>query len=352
MQARISEVVFGHLDDGSVIKKYQLCNARGSIATFLNLGASWVGFTRPNDSESLVLGCTTAIAFANQHAFLGSTVGRWANRIGYGQFQLNGQPVQLEVNLPPHHLHGGKKGFSNKVWQSNIQLVDDKTPTLTFTDFSPAGEGGFPGNITTTVVITLHDNDSVHFNYHATTDATTIFNITNHSYFNLDGQTSGTLSNHEFRIESQSFLEADETALPTGKVKATEGTVLDFSTWTSAWQHLNPMIDENLERAGGYDHCYCFPDDRQLKTLASARNKSRNLKLTCRSTLPGMQFYTSNFLGGTPVGDESRFKTHGAFCFEPGLWPDSPNHDHFPESVISPDQPFSAIIEYSFETLE
>ena len=352
MKASISEVVFGQLEDGSIIKQYQLRNARGSVATFLNLGASWVGFQRASDQESLVLGCTSAETFAKQHAFLGSTVGRWANRIANGQIKLQGQTIQLEVNLPPHHLHGGKQGFSNQIWQSHIQLLNDQTPTLTFTYFSPVGEGGFPGNITATVTITLTEEDTVRFAYHATTDAETIFNITNHSYFNLDGQSFGSLKNHQFKLESQTYLEADETALPTGTLLSSNNSVLDFSDWASAHDHLAPLSDPQLKRAGGYDHCFCFAQDGQLKTLASAKCPEKNLKLTCKSDLPGMQFYTSNFLGGTPVGDGSHFKTHGAFCFEPGLWPDSPNHEHFPECVIDPDHDFSAIIEYSFETLE
>jgi len=352
MKASISEVVFGKLDDGSVIKQFKLRNARGSIATFLNLGASWVGFQREADKESLVLGCTSAEAFANQHAFLGSTVGRWANRIGHGRLALNGQMIQLEINLPPHHLHGGNSGFSHQIWQSNIQLVDDKTPTLTFTYFSPDGEGGFPGNVSTTVTITLTDDDTVNFQYHATTDADTVLNITNHSYFNLAGQSEGNLKNHEFKIESQTYLDADETALPTGTLLSTQNTVLNFTDWVNAYQNLTPMTDEVLVRAGGYDHCYCFENDRKLKVLATARHLATNTELTCRSNLPGMQFYTSNFLGGTPVGNGTHYQTHGAFCFEPGLWPDSPNHSHFPESVISPEQEFSAIIEYSFKSLE
>ncbi|WP_196158105.1 aldose epimerase family protein [Reinekea sp. G2M2-21] len=352
MRASISEVEFGTLDDGSVIKKFLLRNSHGTEASFLNLGASWIGFKRQRDSQSLVLGCDDAQTFAHQHAFLGSTVGRWANRIGHGQAQLNGERIQVEVNLPPHHLHGGSHGFSFKLWESRIELADDATPTLTFSHFSPDGEGGFPGNLKTTVKITLTDDDTVRFEYHASTDAPTLLNLTNHAYFNLDGETSGSLRDHEFKLASHQYLEADDDALPTGRVLNSSGTVLDFANWTDVLTKLTPLCDEQLIRAGGIDHCFCYPDDQQLKILAQARHTGSNTQLTCRSTLPGMQFYTGNFLGGTPKSDDTRFATHGAFCFEPGYWPDSPNHEHFPDCTISPEKDFSAIIEYSFDSME
>jgi aldose 1-epimerase len=352
MKASISEVVFGQLGDGSNVKKYTLRNAKGSEANFLNLGASWVGFKRAQDNDSLVLGCETLDAFLNQHAFIGGTIGRYANRIGQGRFDLNGEPVQVEVNLPPHHLHGGKDGFSTKIWQSNIQLLDDTIPTLTFTYFSPEGEGGFPGNVETTVTITLTENDTVRFSYEATTDAPTVFNLTNHAYFNLDGQHSGSLENHEFKINSTQFLDADETALPSGDIVDAAATPLDFSQWKSVYEDLQTLSHERLQRAEGFDHCFCFDNHKELTPLASARFSEKGIDLTCHSDLPGMQFYTGNFLGGSPINETNHFKTHSAFCFEPGYWPDSPNHPHFPDCTIDEDNGYSAIIEYTFNSLE
>lgn len=352
MKASISELVFGQLADGSTVKKYVLRNAKGTVATFSNLGASWLRFQRVGDEQSLVLGCETAEALIKQKAFLGATVGRFANRIKNGQFSLNGQLHQVDVNLPPHHLHGGVDGFSQKIWHSNIQLVDDAIPTLTFSYDSPDGEAGFPANVLTTVKITLTEQDSVRFEYSATADAATVFNLTNHSYFNLAGQLSGSLASHEFKIESDQFLVADELTLPNGEISPTDEIEFDFSQWQSAQQHLEPITNERLKKAGGYDHCYCYADDQQLKLLASARSTQHNVQMNCYSDLPGMQFYTANFLGGTPYNADVKYQSHSSFCFEPGFWPDSPNQAHFPDCTIDPQTPYSAIIEFSFQPLD
>lgn len=352
MTAGISAAVFGTLDNGSEVKLYRLRNARGTVATFCSLGASWVGFQRTSDSTSLVLGCETLEAFASQRAYLGATVGRYANRIGHGQAFINEQKVQLDVNLDPHHLHGGFEGFSAKVWDSHIQLSDTQTPTLTFKYTSPDGEAGYPGTLHVTVVITLGEDDSVRFEYHATTDKPTVVNLTNHTYFNLNGSQAGSLINHEFKLHSHEFLDADSSALPNGDIVNASDTGLDFSTWQSAYKRLNPIEDERIQRAAGFDHCFCYPQDGQLRMVAEARSQQTSTLLQCLTTLPGMQFYSGNFLGGTPINDTDRYESHGAFCFEPGYWPDSPNHAHFPNCVVDESNPYSAIIEYSFTSAD
>lgn len=352
MTASISEVVFGHLDDGTTVKRYTLRNQRGTEAVFANLGASWLGFKRPEDDESLVLGCDTLDTLSSQMAFMGATVGRFANRIGQGQFQMNDQTHQLEVNLPPHHLHGGSSGLSHKVWDSHITLVDDKIPTLTFRCHSEDGASGYPGNLNIEVTITLADDDRVQFKYNAQTDASTPISLTNHAYFNLAGESSGNLHGQEARIDSELFLESDETALPTGQIVQANGTGLDFSDWTDIAERLSTSDDPRLERASGLDHCFCYAQDRTVRRLASVRSKKQNVVLECFSDLPGMQFYTGNFLGGTPKNDAYKYNQHGAFCLEPGFWPDSPNHSDFPDCFFNENSPYSAIIEYSFKTMD
>jgi aldose 1-epimerase len=352
MKASISEVVFGQLDDGRTVKKYRLRNAKGTEAVFCNLGAAWIGFQREQDNDSLVLGCEDLESFQSQRAFLGATVGRFANRIGHGRFELDGNTLEVDVNLAPHHLHGGTDGFSGKIWDSHIELVNNQTPTLTFTYFSPAGESGFPANLETKVIITLTEDDTVSLKYLATADEATVINLTNHAYFNLDGQYTGALQHHEFKIDSDAFLEADSDALPTGKLLKVANTALDFTKFKPVFTQLQEMTDPLVKRAGGFDHCYCFDFNTGLQVVAKARSQSSRTQLECSTDLPGMQFYTGNFLGGTPNGTNQHFTTHGAFCFEPGFWPDSPNHTHFPDCRIDADKPFSAIIEYSFKQME
>lgn len=349
MIASISEVQYGTLRDGRAVKKYTLRNSQGAEANFVNLGAAWIGFKISQDEPNLVLGGETLEAFDQQEAYLGATVGRFANRVGHGQFTLNGKTIQLDQNLEPHCLHGGFNNLSNKIWKSHVVLADNKTPTLTFSCESADGESGFPGNVSFKVVITLTDSNDVRFEYFAETDQATIINLTNHSYFNLDGAKAGSLTNHQFKIASDEYLAADETGLPTGKIIQVEQTPMDFRNWGSATDHLHPITDIGLRRASGYDHCYVFPQDRTPRLIASARSTLSNRQLDCTTDLPGMQFYTGNFLGGTPANATETYQTFGAFCFEPGFWPDSPNHAHFPNCFIDENTGFAATITYTFK---
>ncbi len=344
----ISENEFGTLPSGESVKLFTLRNSSGAEATFVNLGAAWMGFKIAQDQPNLVLGCQTLEALLSQQAFFGATVGRYANRVGKGQFQINGIDYQLEINQSPNHLHGGAKGFHSKVWNSHIELVDDVTPVLTFTCFSEDGESGFPGNVEAIAIITLTQDNTVRFEYKATTDKPTIINMTNHAYFNLDGCHEGNLANHEFKIESTTYLESDENTLATGKLIDGKDTPFDFSDWSAAAPHLDPMSNKDLIMAEGYDHCYCFEDDKKLKVLASAKSDTSGRTLVCKSDLPGVQLYTGNFLEGTPANETQSYHKYGGFCLEPGYWTDSPNHAHFPDCVFDSDKSYSAIIEYSF----
>lgn len=348
MTAGISEVEIGSLPNGKIIKKYCLRNESGAQASFLNLGASWIEFKLAKDEPSLVLGCTTLDAFADQQAYLGATVGRYANRIKNGQFMLNGEKIQLDKNQASHHLHGGNQGISFKVWDSHIELKDDKTPTLTFHCQSEDGESGFPGNVDITLTITLTETNDVQFKYSATTDKPTILNLTNHAYFNLDGSKFGNLNNHQFKLNSTTFLDIDASGIPTGLLIDACDSAMNLTEWQNIKTELSELTEPHLALCEGYDHCYCFKNDHKLKTMASAQSPHSGRKLICKSNLPGMQFYTANFLQGTPVGDGDSYRRHGAFCFEPGFWTDSPNHAHFPDCTIDPDNSYSAIIEYSF----
>ena len=352
MSALISEQLLGTDAEGNTIKHYQLRNARGTTATFCNLGAAWVGFQRTQDSDSLVLGCQTLAAFLQQGASLGATAGRFANRIKNGRFVLDGKTFQLEQNDGDNHLHGGFQGFAKQIFDSHIQLDDEQVPTLTFQHQSAAGQGGFPGNMEVTVTVQLHADDQVCFRYHASTDIRTIINLTNHAYFNLNGQYSGNLAEHEVRIPAAQVVATDAQLIATGELLSVAGSALDLRHWRGLEHELTTLADSELQRIGGYDHCYCFAGERQLRTLAEARSQTSNTLLRCQSDLPGVQFYSGNGLAGTAYNDNEQFHNHSAFCFEPGFWPDSPNHPQFPDCTIDRDNPYSAIIAYSFLSVD
>lgn len=347
----IAEETLGQLEDGRAVIAYTLRNEAGAEARFVNLGAAFIGFSLPWQEErlDLVLGCDTLDALLEQRATLGATIGRMANRIAHGRTTLDGQPLQLEINGPPHHLHGGSAGFSQQLWDSHIAL-EDEVPTLTLRYRSPDGEGGYPGTVTVEQKVRLLADHSLVIDYRAETDQPTLLNLTNHAYFNLGGALAGELKNHEFRVHAERYTEADETTLPTGQVLPVEDSVLDLRDWTDVSPRLAALDDPILLRADGYDHNYVFADApaREPRLQAEARNNVTGFWLKCYSDQPGLQFYTGNFLGGTPKNDTERYLRHGAFCLEPGLWPDSPNHDDFPDAVVRPDTPYRATIRYQF----
>lgn len=346
MVATISEYVWGHLSDGHPVKKFVLTNARGTKAVLTNFGAAWLGFYLPNHTKSVVAGCATVDQFVSQRAYLGATIGRYANRIGFSRFMLADQLIELTKNLPPHHLHGGTEGFSHKLWDSHITLSDSNIPTLTLSYVSPDGEEGYPGEVKATVTVTLSEDNRIRFEYRAETNKPTVANFTNHAYFNLGLEQQDSLAQHEVMIPALYYLAADETALPTGELVSVANTALDLRHPTNIYSQLTPLHDPELIRANGYDHCYVFENNAQLKLMAQAQHGTTGVSLSCYSTLPGMQFYTGNFMGGTPKNELECYKMHEAFCFEPGYWPDSPNQSHFPDCTITPEKPYTAIIEY------
>ena len=346
----IAEETLGQLADGRTVKTFILGNDAGARARFTNLGAAFIGFTLGEDEPTdLVLGCDTLQALREQSANLGATVGRFANRIGHGKTTLDGQPLELEINTAHHHLHGGPQGFGHQLWDSHITLADD-VPTLTFRYCSPDGEAGYPGELNIEQIIRLLPDNTVEMTYTATTTRPTLVNLTNHAYFNLAGATRGSLAGHDFRIHSAYYTEADETALPTGRVLPVADSNLDLREWTEVVDRLVALDDPILKRAGGYDHNYVFGRDNRAEPvlMGEARHTESGRWLKCSSTLPGLQFYTGNFLEGTPRNDRERYERHGAFCFEPGYWPDSPNHADFPDCVVRPGTPYRATIRYQF----
>ncbi|EAR09214.1 aldose epimerase family protein [Reinekea blandensis] len=347
----ITRELFGTLKDGRTVQRYTLTNRKGTTASFVDYGAAWMSFQRPGDTESLVLGCDTIDALTTQSAFLGSTVGRYANRIAGGQCTLNGQPIQLDCNEGKNHLHGGRDNFTHKIWTAELSETNEGYPKLRFRVRSDDGENGFPGNVEARVSIVLTDDDEVQFEYEANTDAPTIFAMTNHVYFNLDGRLQGNLDNHEFRIGADQFVDVDDTAIPTGELIPVADTEFNLQAWTAIDETLRTLPTDRLKRAGGYDHCFCYPDDGELRELGSALSTTNGVMMSCLSDQPGLQFYSGNFLGGTPYADGLSYQQFGAFCMEPGAWPDSPNQETFPSVLLKPDETYYSRIVYAFTAL-
>nr|WP_231619781.1 MULTISPECIES: aldose epimerase family protein [Pseudoalteromonas] len=265
--------------------------------------------------------------------YLGATVGRYANRIAKGRFSLSGTQYQLEANNGPNSLHGGVKGFNKVLWQVTKQTESE----VELYYCSPDGEQGFPGELQVWQTISAKNGElTLHFK--AITNKETLVNFTNHCYFNLDGSES--INEHLVQINTDRYLPIDTTSIPLNEAALVCGTCFDFTKPAQVGEALS-AVHPQLEAGNGFDHCYIFNDDSSLKTMATLTSPHTNVSLTLKSTQPGMQFYTANFVG-------SPFKARQALCFEAQNWPDAPNRENFPKANLLPAEKYEQVIIYAF----
>tara|TARA_R100001244_G_scaffold29260_1_gene28509 strand:+ start:68213 stop:69193 length:981 start_codon:yes stop_codon:yes gene_type:complete len=265
--------------------------------------------------------------------YLGATVGRYANRIAKGRFNLSGTQYQLEANNGPNSLHGGVKGFNKVLWQVTKQTESE----VELYYCSPDGEQGFPGELQVWQTISAKNGElTLHFK--AITNKETLVNFTNHCYFNLDGSES--INEHLVQINTDRYLPIDTTSIPLNEAALVCGTCFDFTKPAQVGEALS-AVHPQLEAGNGFDHCYIFNDDSSLKTMATLTSPHTNVSLTLKSTQPGMQLYTANFVG-------SPFKARQALCFEAQNWPDAPNRENFPKANLLPAEKYEQVIIYAF----
>ncbi|MBB1290015.1 galactose mutarotase [Pseudoalteromonas sp. SR43-6] len=265
--------------------------------------------------------------------YLGATVGRYANRIAKGRFSLSGTQYQLEANNGPNSLHGGVKGFNKVLWQVTKQTESE----VELYYCSPDGEQGFPGELQVWQTISAKNGElTLHFK--ALTNKETLVNFTNHCYFNLDGSES--INEHLVQINTERYLPIDTTSIPLNEAALVCGTCFDFTKPAQVGEALS-AVHPQLEAGNGFDHCYIFNDDSSLKTMATLTSPHTNVSLTLKSTQPGMQLYTANFVG-------SPFKARQALCFEAQNWPDAPNRENFPKANLLPAEKYEQVIIYAF----
>ncbi len=269
--------------------------------------------------------------------YYGVTVGRFANRIENAEFQLNDKTYQLEANNGGNSLHSGSHAFHNKVWE--IEKSDERSVTLKV--LSPAGEGGFPGNLSCQVCFTLTDENELIINYSAKTDQDTVVNLTNHSYFNLNGEGKGPILNHSFRINADEFVPIKKNCTPKGDFENVEETPFDFRTAKTISEDIQ-QNDEQLEFGNGYDHSFAINRSEILNFAASAKGDESGITLEVYTTQPGMQFYTGNYLSGDIGKSGLPYLPRTAFCFETQHHPDSPNHPNFPTTVLKAGERFKS----------
>ena len=347
MAARVEKKDFGKTADGTAVELYVLTNANGLVAKVTSYGAILTEVHAPNRDgkmEDVVLGFDDLKGYLGGHPFFGATTGRVANRIAKGKFTLDGKEYTLAVNNGPNTLHGGLKGFDKAVWKAD-EVERPEAAAVKFTHTSPDGDEGFPGNLAVTVVYSLTNQNEVRIDYAATTDKPTLVNLTNHSYFNLAGPASGNVLGQEVMIAADEYTPSDETLIPTGELKSVKGTFLDF---TSPMQ-IGARFDQIKSDPAGYDHNYVLRTKGDVKQVAvRARDPKSGRVMEMYTTEPGVQLYTSNFLGKTKGKGGVEYEKHQAFCLEAQHYPDSVHHDNFPTTVLRPGKTYTQTTIYKF----
>jgi aldose 1-epimerase len=278
--------------------------------------------------------------------YFGALIGRYGNRIAKGQFYLDSTLYTLPNNDNTNHLHGGPKGFDKVFW--NITVLSDSSLYLTYE--SADNEQGYPGKLSVAVTYTLTSNDELKIEYAATTDKKTVVNLTQHTYFNLTGDPTKTILDHQLWIDASQFLPVDPTLIPTGELQAVANTPFDFNTLTTIGDRINNE-NEQLKRGRGYDHCWILnpSSDNSARRVAELFDPSSGRVVEVLTTEPGIQFYSGNFLNGTLVGKGGiSYDRRTGLCLETQHYPDSPNQPDFPSVVLNPGEKYTTTTIYKF----
>jgi aldose 1-epimerase len=341
----VTREAFGHTADGTAVDLYTLADGKVEIR-ITNYGGIIVSLRAPDRNgklDDVVAGYDTLDQYIAASPYFGAIVGRYANRIAHGRFQLDGKVYSIPKNNGDNALHGGIRGFDKIVWTAK-QIKDG----IELTYVSKDGEEGFPGTLTTVVRYTL-DGGALKIEYSATTDKDTVLNLTNHSYFNLAGQGKGEVLGHVVKIDAARIVPVDAQLIPTGELKSVEGTAFDFRKPHAIGERID-ADDEQLRLGKGYDHAFVLDHpEGQLSEAAEVYEPTTGRILRVLTTEPAVQLYTGNHLDGTNTGKEGRvYKPRFAFCLETEHYPDSPNHASFPTTELKPEQKFHSVTVFEF----
>jgi aldose 1-epimerase len=340
---------FDTIIDGKKVNLYWIEN-KGIKAAFTNYGGRLIGLwlnDKNGKSTDVVVGMNSAKGFkTSTEPYFGATIGRVGNRIAKGKFTLEGKQYQVPLNNGKNALHGGVKGFQDVVW--DVNKTNDST--LVFSYVSPDGEQGFPGKLSVKVTYTITDNNAIKMEYEATTDKTTIVNLTNHAFFNLNGEGSGTILNHELQIYANEFTPVDEGLIPFGELKSVKDTPFDFTSKHTIGERIETK-DEQLKFGKGYDHNYVLNGTKknELNHAATISGDKSGITLDIFTEEPGLQFYSGNFMQSKNTfksGSKDDFRT--AFALETQHFPDAINQPKFASIVLKPGQKYHTVSFYQF----
>lgn len=337
--------------EGHQATLFEMVNSHGIVAAVTDYGATLVSLVAPDrqgNLDDITTGFESVDGYAGDHPYFGSTVGRSANRITAGQAPLDGEVLQLAKNdNGQHHLHGGEVGFNRRFFQAEPSQAGDAL-RVTFRYTSPDGEENYPGTMDLTVVYELNNDNELIIDYTATTDKPTLCNLTNHAYWNLCGQGAGDVMTHEVKIEADRYTPTDETLMPSGELTPVAGTPVDFTDFHAIGERIGQV-------PGGYDLNFVLRDGQtDTPTLAATlREPVVGRVMEVLTTEPGIQLYTGNFLDGTITGKNGAvYQKHAALCLETQHFPDAPNHETFPSTVLRPGETYRHTTIHRFSVMD
>jgi aldose 1-epimerase len=329
----------------SFTQHFILTNASGNTVSLTDYGATITSIIV--DGKEMVLGFDELDGYLAEQPYYGATIGRYGNRIASGKFSLDGKTYRIPVNNGPNSLHGGTIGFDKRTWRSSESTTDSEA-VITFSLESEDGDQGFPGNLSVTVTFTWTNDDELKIEYRATTDKTTVVNLTNHAYFNIGD--ADTVESQVLELKADSYLPVDETSIPLGRLAPVAGTPFDFTTAKTVGQDLRANHPQ-IKIANGYDHTWVINGQAgELREFALLSDPRSGRKLRAFTTEPGVQVFTANFAEGQFWGrDGAPVPTFGAICLETQHFPDSPNQPAFPSTELRPGQVYKSTTVYRFE---
>lgn len=335
----VSRTVFGTLADGTKAYLYSLTNSKGMRVDITDFGGAIVNALTPDREGRLAditLGCSSLDSYVAKNPYLGALIGRFGNRIAGGRFTLDGAEYRVALNFGVNHLHGGHVGFDKKCWETPAYGEHGRA-LLRLRLLSPDGDEGYPGTLDTTVAYELSESNELVIDYTATTDKPTVVNLTNHAYWNLAGETSGTILGHEVTLFADYYTPGDTALVPTGTLAPVEGTPMDFRSAHRIGERIKTPF-EQTKNAGGYDHNYVVRGQPgTLRPAAFVREPLSGRTMEVLTTEPGVQFYSGNFLDGTCVGKSGvAYVRNAGLCLETQHFPDSPNNARVPVDRPSP----------------
>ena len=338
---------FGAMDNGREVQLFTLKNQNGMEVSITNYGGIVTSVKVPDQDgniENVVLGFDDLEQYKSGHPFFGAIAGRYANRIANGRFELNGEEYELATNNGENHLHGGVEGFDKKFWEAELH-EDENSVTLSY--LSLDGEEGYPGNLEVDVTYALTEENELKIDYHATTNKSTVVNLTNHSYFNLSGNPSQKILDHLLTIHADRYTPVDEGLIPTGELRPVEGTPFDFTSAETVGARIDSIPP-------GYDHNYVLNNpDSGVRKIATVEHEESGRIMEVYTDQPGVQLYTGNFLDGTLNDRQGNpIEQYAALCLETQTFPDSPNKPDFPSPVLNPNEVYETTTIYQFKVRE